>query len=358
MVTPQPPERPPEPPAELPPRLQRVLAHDGPMFGRPRLTSDELVAVRALLTKGVSAGQRWHLARAMSIAADRAPDADTAALLGRFLRDATAPLPLRRRAAALLGDLPLRAASKVLLETLHDPAAGLEMTVLQALAKNGDADAASVIDALVVQRPTQSARLAEQRERTRALVLYRAGRADARADRALMPPGRLVAFDALNTADAAQALAGLRGSTFGVRADPSRALAFHCGLRHMLLLAAELPRKELMAHLLRRPAIVGVILMPDERGSATYVTRRIVVTRPQGQTVAVAVLSTDGVAELIGTLRPTGAGAHLVLRGALAARPATEVEGDIDAEGNLRLTARVLSERAAKLHGEVDPAAG
>lgn len=357
MATPIAHDKPHDQPPALPPRLQRVLAHDGPMFGRPRLSVDELAALRALIALGAPANRHWHLGRAMSIAADRAPDADTAALLGRILRDAAAALPLRRRAAALLGDLPLRVASKLLLEALHDAPAGLEPTLLLALAKNGDVDAARAIEALATQRPTRSPRLAEQRERTRALVLYRAGRADPRADRALMPPGRLMAFDALSSDAAAQVLSGLRGSAFGLRLDATRALAFNCGLRHVFMPSAELPRQDVMAHLLRQPGLAGVILMLDEQGSATYLTRRIVVTRPEGQTVAVAVLNLAGEAELIGTLRQQGSGAHLQLRGAVAARRSIEVDGELASDGSLRLAARVLSGRAAKLHGEVDPAA-
>jgi len=341
----------------LTPRFERVLALDGPWFGRPKPTRDELEAIHGLIAQGVPVAKRYDLARAMAIAADNSPTPETAALIVRILNDERADLALRRQAATLLGEIPVRASAKALSEALSNSSPMFEAALLAALAKVGDDEAARAIAA---RPPTVSKRLARLREFARAMILYRDGRqADERADKALLPIGQDVTISREPAAEVSKIMAGLRGSTFGVRIEPALGYAFQCGsTRQVVLLSADLPAGPgLLAALSQRRRIAGIVAMQDERGSATYVVHRIVVTRPERDGIAVAVLSTGGEVELRGMLVPRDKGATLSLRSHAAGRRPIEVEGVVSDEG-LVLRARVfLDDAAAKRSGDVDPAA-
>jgi len=341
----------------LTPRFERVLALDGPWFGRPKPTRDELEAIHGLIAQGVSAAERYNLARAMAIAADNSPTPETASLIARILVDERADLALRRQAASLLGEIPVRISGKALAEALVGSSPVFEAALLGALAKVGEGEAAKAIAA---RPPTASKRLARLREFARAMILYRDGReADERADNALLPIGQDVAVRHEPAAEVTKVVAGLRGSTFGVRIDPTLGYAFQCGsARHVVLLSADLPASRgLLSALSERRRIAGIVAMQDERGSATYVVHRVIVTRPERDGIAVAVLSTGGEVELRGKLVPQDKGATLSLRSHAAGRRPTEVEGVVSDQG-LVLRARVfLDEASAKRSGDIDPAA-
>lgn len=343
-------------PPPLSPRFQRVLALDGPTFGRPRPAADELRAIRGLLAEGPAAASRLNLARAMAIATDNAPDAETARLLARILKDGQADAALRRQAAALLGDIALRGSAKALAEALQGSSPALEATLLKSLAKCGDLDAARAIAA----RPaTPSKRLARLRDFARATIAYRIGvDPDERAERALLPQGESIAL-VRETPDAlAATLRGWRGSTYGVRLGTQWGFSLHCGgLRHALLLAADLEPGKLLGALGARRRIAGIIAMQDEAGSATYVARRLVVTRPARAGIDVAVVGTDGEIDLLGMLRVSGRSAALSLQSHGPARPPIAVEGIVDDTG-ARLELRTYGGAVGiKRGGEVDPAA-
>lgn len=340
----------------LTPRFERVLALDGPWFGRPKPTRDELEAIHGLIAQGVPAAKRYNLARAMAIAADNSPTPETASLIVRILNDERADLALRLQAASLLGEIPVRTSSKALAEALVGSSPMFEAALLGALAKVGEVEAAKAIAA---RPPTVSKRLARLRDFARAMILYRDGReADERADNALLPIGQEVAIRHEPAAEVTKVMAGLRGSTFGVRINPAIGYAFHCGsARHVVLLSADLPAGGLLAALSERRRIAGIVAMQDERGSATYVVHRVIVTRPECDGIAVAVLTTGGEVELRGKLMPQDKGATLSLRSHAAGRRPTEVEGVVSDEG-LVLRARVFADEAsAKRSGDVDPAA-
>jgi hypothetical protein len=343
-------------PPPLSPRFQRVLALDGPTFGRPRPAPDELQAIRGVLAEGPAAAQRLNLARAMAIATDNAPDAETARLLARILKDGQADAALRRQAAALLGDIPLRSAAKALTESLPASSPGLEATLLKALARCGDVDAARAIAA----RPaTPSARLARLRDYARSVIAYRTGsEIDDRAERALLPPGETVEMARETPDSLAAAIRGWRGSTYGVRLGTEIGFGLQCGsARHLVMLAADLGRGQLLQALGRKRRIAGLVAMQDERGSATYLARRLIVTRPGSAGIDVAVVGTDGELDLLGVLRTAGNVGTLSLRSHGSARPPIAVDGTVEG-GRLRLELRTFRGGAVlKRSGEVDPAA-
>jgi hypothetical protein len=344
-------------PPPLTPRFERVLALDGPTFGRPRPTPEELEAIRGVLAEGASAAARLKLARAMAIAVDSAPDTKTAWLIARILMDDDADAALRRQAAALLGDIGLRGASKALAEALVDAGPGLETVLLQSLAKCGDADAARAIAA----RPkTRSARLARLRDFARATIAYRSGApVDERAERALLPIGTPLAVGRPSAQEATAVIDRLRGSSYGLRLDPEQAYSFQCGnSRHLVLLASELGRGRLAAALAARQRIAGIVAMQDEKGSTTYLARRLIVTRPGRNGIDVAVVGTDGEPDLLGSLRTEGQRLAIGLRSHGAARTPIVVDGFADDSG-LMLDVRVFGGGASvKRSGDVDPAAG
>src|SRR5688500_17757241 len=107
-----------DPSPPLTPRFERVLALDGPWFGRPKPSREELEAIRGLIAQGAPAAKGYNLARAMAIAADNSPTPETAALIAGILNDERADLALRRQAAAVLGEIPVRASGKALAESL------------------------------------------------------------------------------------------------------------------------------------------------------------------------------------------------------------------------------------------------
>lgn len=340
----------------LSPRMQKVLAQDGPHFGRPRPDAQELRGLQRLLAEGAPAARQWHLARAMSIVADNAPTPETAALLGAILQDGAAEVSLRRRAAALLGDMPGRTTSRLLVGALTAGPATLESTLLGALAKAGDEQAAQAIAA----RPrTVSAALQRRRDVARALILVRTGSmVDTSADRALMPIGRPLAIRQLAAEEAAVAIRGYRGSSFGVQLQAQQAWGFDCGgLRHLVLLSGDVPLGQLARALGERHRIVGVVAMQSERGATSYTTRRLIVARPGLDGIDISVLDSAGEVELVGSLKPQGDGHALLLRSHARSRNSVEVEGHLGPRG-LELSARLFSGGSSvKATGQVDPAA-
>lgn len=343
-------------PPPLSPRFQRVLALDGPTFGRPRPAADELQAIRGVLAEGPAAAKRLNLARAMAIATDNAPDAETARLLARILKDGQADAALHRQAAALLGDIALRSAAKALAESLPGSSPGLEATLLKSLAKCGDLDAARAIAA----RPaTPSTRLARLRDFARATIAYRIGaELDERAERALLPIGEEIALVRESPQTLAAAIRGWRGSTYGLRLGTEFGFGFQCGnARHLILLSADFRRGKLLATLSEKRRIAGIVAMQDERGSATYLARRLIVTRPAPEGIDIAVIGTDGELDLLGALRPEGKRYSLSLRSQGAARPPVVVDGIVDDEALLLKLRAFIGGASVKRSGEVDPAA-
>lgn len=352
-TTPTRPTRPTPPP--LTPRFQRVLALDRMPFGWPQPTPEEIEAIRGVLAEGVPAAQRVNLARAMSVAADKAPDAETARLIAKILKSPSADVSLRRRAAAVLGDIPVRGASKALTEALATSTAALEATLLKSLAKVGDLEAARVIAA---RAPSGSVQVARLRDFARAAILYRLGGAvDEAAERALVPVGVAIEVSHASVADVEAAVRQFRGSTYGLRFNPELGYAMQCGtVRHLVLLSAELQRGKLLAALAEQRRIVGIVAMQEERGAARYLARRLIVTRPQRDGIDVSVVSPAGEVDLLGTLRPDGDGYALALRSHGATPRPTAVDGFVSNDGLVLHVRAFFGGPSRKLGGEVDPA--
>ena len=344
-------------PPPLTPRFQRLLALDRVPFGWPQPTAEELEGIRGVLAEGVPATKRVNLARAIAIAADKAPNAETARLIGKILKDPGADPSLRRQAAAALGDIPVRGASKALTEALADSPAGLEATLLKSLARTGDAEAARVIAA---RSPTRSVQIARLRDFARAAILYRlGGPVDERLERALMPVGVQVVVSHEPAAEVEAALRRFRGSSFGLRFNAELGYAFQCGnARHLVLLSSELQRGKLLTALTAKHRIAGIVAMQDERGAAaSYLARRLIVTRPERDGIGVSVVSPAGEVDLLGSLRPEGEGYTLALRTHGAARPPIAVDGFVGEDGIALEVRAFVGEASRKLGGEVDPGA-
>ena len=350
-------------PPPLTPRVQRLLALDGPTFGRPKPTPEEVQAIRGVLAEGPVAARRLNLARAMYITADNAPDAETARLIGRILNNPDASAALRHQAADVLGDIPLDVAGTALTTALASSTPGLEATLLKSLAKNGNAEAVRIIAA---RPPTASARLNRLRDFARAVILYRIGAPiDEKTERAIMPrraevtPPAGVDLPVAHEPPAAveEAIKRFRGSTYGLRFDPALGHSFRCAnVRHLVLLSATLRRGTLIASLAAARRIAGVVAIQDEKdASASYLTRRLIVTSPARDAIDVAVISPEGEVDLRGTLRPAAPGYVLTLR-TYGARPLAAVDGVVREDG-LVLNVRAVLSGASKAGGGVDPAA-
>ena len=264
----------------LTPPFRRVLALEAPPFGRPRPTPAELEGIRAVLAGGPSAAKRLNLARAMFIAADSAPDAVTAGLIARILKDGAVDASLRPHAAAVLGDTPTRSATKALTEALAGSSTGLEATLLEPLAKLGDVEAARIIGARPASRSFQLTRL---RDFARAAIADRTDTPiDPRAERVLVAAGVEVAISAEPPAELAAVLQRFRGSTSGLRLRTELGYGFTCGdARHLVLLSDEFQRGKVLEALRARRRIAGIVAMQDERGAGSYLARRLIVTRPR-----------------------------------------------------------------------------
>lgn len=352
-------------PRPLTPRVQRLLALDGPPFGRPKPTSMELEAIRGVLAEGPRAAIRLNVAQAMRIAADNAPDEETASLIATILKNASAGGSLRRQAAAVLGDIPLRSVSAALTDALAGSSPGLEATLLKSLAKVGDEEAERIIAG---RAPAASVRLAQLREFARATILFRLGASvDERAERAILPaavalaaaPGAELAVTEEAPATIQAALQRYRGSTYGLRFNAELGYAFQCGsARHLVLLSSELQRGTLLASIAAKRRLAGIVAMRDGKGEqASYLARRLIVTRPASDGVDISILSSGGEVEFVGTLRPGGAGYVLALRTRDATRPPIAVDGALS-ENGLVLHVRTRSGApSGKRHGETDPSA-
>jgi hypothetical protein len=291
----------------------------------------------------------------MYIAADNAPDERTARLVAAILHDRAADEPLRRQAAAVLGDVPVPHASMALAQALPGSPPSLEAALLKSLAKVGDGEAARLIAALGDAATPQ---LAQLRGFARAAILYRAGGAvDEAADQALLPTGQPVAIASVPSDEVQDTLRRFRGSTYGLRFNPALGYAFQCGhARHLVLLSAELQRGKLLASLAEKRRLLGVVAMQDERGSPDYVARRLIVSRPAGDTVHLSVLSPSGEVDLTGSLRRNDRGFHLALHSQGSRRP-VQVEGEVTNDGITLQASAFTAGVWRKRVGEVDPAA-
>ena len=337
-------------------RMERLLALGGPPFGRPRPSAEEMPALLAVLAEGAPAARRLNLARAIETAADVVPDARTATLIARILKDEQAGLGLRRQAAASLGEIALRASSKALTEALVHGDDALEATLLQALAKVGDAEAARAIAA----RPQPaSARVAQLRGFARAAILLRAGEAlDAAAARAVLPRGEVVEVVRQAAPEVEAALQRWRGTRYGVPLTPELGWRLNCGgADHLLLLSAALLRGKRRAWLESGPRLAGLVALKDEQDRGSYLARRVVMTQPGVRGIDVSVLRLDGEIELLGSLQPTSAGLVLSLRSIASTSAPVAVDGLLTEEA-IEFEVRVFSSaRVRKLLGDVDPVA-
>jgi hypothetical protein len=352
-------------PPPLTPRFQRLLALASPPFGRPKPTATELEAIRGVLAEGPTAATRLNLGQAMCIAADNAPDDETASLIAKILNDANADASLRRQAAAALGDIPRRSASKALIDALAGSSAGLEATLLKSLAQVGDAEAERII---ARREPTVSVRLVRLRDFARAAILLRLGApVDERAEQAILPTavaraapaGVELAVTDEPPAEIEATIRRFRGSTYGLRFNPQLGYAFECGnARHLVLLSSELQRGSLLASLGAKRRIAGLVAIQDETGEqSSYLARRLIVTRPTGDGIDVSIVGPGGEVDLVGNLRPRGTGYVLTLRTYDEARRPTAVDGVVSEDG-LVLNLRTLTGGpSGKRHGEIDPSA-
>lgn len=345
-----------KPPPPLTSRMQRVLALDGPFYGRPRPTPEEMEGVLGVLAEGARAAGRLHVGRAIQIAADNAPDSRTARLIARVLKDGKAQLGLRLQAAASLGDIPVRTAAKALAEMLTQSDAALEPALLQSLAKVGDVDAAAII----VARPApRSRRLAQLRAYARAAILVRAGKTlDSAAAEAVLPTGVAIDVHPESRTAVEAALARFRGSRYDVQLTSELGWRLRCGGDdHLLLLAAQMARGRRMAWLAGGARIAGLLAMRDDQHGDVWSVRRLVMTRPVDGGFQVSVLRPDGEVELLGSLTPSGEGNHrLALRSTGRAPVPLAIDGTVSEETIRFQLRQFATQRAAKLVGEVDPA--
>ncbi len=342
-----------KPPPPLTTRLQRLLALDGPFFGRPRPTAAEMESLLAVLAEGSRAADRVHVGRAMQIAADNAPDERTANLIARVLHDAAAPPALRLQAAASLGEIPLRTAGKALAEALSRSDAGLEATLLQSLAKVGDLDA----EPLILQRPAATPRLAQLRAFARAAILLRAGRPlDAAASDAVLPVGVAIEVGAEPPQAVAAVLARWRGARYGVQLAPELGwrLRAPCG-DQLLLLAAQMAAGRRLAWLAGGERIAGVVAVRETGDEGDYAAQRLVLTQPTAAGLRVSVVRLDGEVDLLGHLGAAREGYALTLRSTGRAGLPLAVDGMVSDDA-LRLRVHAFpAQRARKRSGAVEP---
>ena len=198
------------------------------------------------------------------------------------------------------------------------------------------------------------------------MILYRiGGPIDEKTERAIMPRrAELTAPAGVNLpvtheppAAVEEVIRRFRGSAYGLRFDPTLGHSFRCGnVRHLVLLSAGLSRGTLIASLAATRRIAGVVAIQDERdASASYLTRRLIVTSPARDAIDVAVIGPDGEVDLRGTLRPEGPGSVLTLR-TYGARPLAAVDGVVREDG-LVLNIRAVISGVRKAGGDIDPAA-
>lgn len=325
-------------------RMEKVLAPDGPPFGLPRATREELSAIRALLRGGERRSGRYAIGRAMRVVAHGDPSDATAKLLGDVAADRELDPAVRRQAAALLGDILGEASTAALLPLLGRGGRAMESVVLRSLAKVGGDDAARAIAALP---ETDSPALARMRAAARAAILYRGGEAiDEPTEKKVMPRGAPLPIHRQSREVIARIAAAVTGSAYGIAINREIGFTFRCGgPEHALLLDEGLRRGSLVRDLTARPRLAGIIAM-DDRSTGRFVPRRIVLTRPDGEIVRVSVLRPSGEVALFGTLEPAEGGLALKLRDHGGERVPTQVEGLVT-DGDIALRGRIFAETAA-----------
>jgi len=341
-------------PSRLTPYLEHLLALDQLPLGRPHPSPAEVEVIRGVLAEGSLAAKRVNLARAMSIAADSAPDEQTAWLIANILNDRNADAALRQQAASVLGDVPVTGASQALAEALVGSSAGLEATLLKSLAKIGGAEEARVIS---TQPDTRSPRLARLRDFARAAILYRiGGNTDERAEHAILPVGTAVAVTHESPAQIEAAVCLFRGSDYGLRFNPELGYALECGgARHLVLLSSELKSGALLETLAATHRIAGIVAMQDgNEAAASYIARRLIVTRPEHAGIAVSVVGIDGTVQLFGSLRPERKGLAINLHTYGTARPLITVHGTVTDDAMVLDVHAFDAAESAQNGGEVD----
>ena len=328
----------------LSPRMRTVLAPAGPPFGQPKANKREAEAIRAILAGRDRAKADIALGRAMRVLAYSDPSDETAAAIAKVLADARVEAGIRRQAVALLGDVPAKASVRALLGELGKADPPMEFEVLRALARVGDARASEAIEALP---KTDSPALARARGFARTAILYRLGaEVDKKAEQCVMPRGTPLPIKRATPEAIARTIAAYRGSTYGIRFQRALGFAMVCeGYRHAILLDEGVRLGQLIRDLRAKRRIAGIVAM-DDRSTGQFLPRRIILTRPDGDGVAVSVVRPSGEVALFGALRPNGKGLALVLRNHGGERVPTLIEGNVtDAE--IVLSGRLFPETAA-----------
>ena len=325
-------------------RMREELARDrGSLVGAPPATRKEAEAIRSLLAGKERRTAEISLDRAMRTIVRAEPIDATAEALAAVAGDSELASGIRREAVALLGEVPARAAARALARLLRAGDPDMEFTIVEALAKVGDAAAEKTLASLP---KTDWAPLARARAFARTAILYRLGGKGAdQAERAVLPRGAPLPIRRLSPTAAAKKAGTLRGATWGVRVQPELGFSFRCGAEHVLLLDEGLRQGQLVRDLLSRPRLAGLIAM-DDRASGTFVTRRLILTRPEGKTVRVSVVRPSGEVALLGQLQPAGKGLALRLRDHGGERLPIEVEGLVTEE-DVTLRGRIFAETAA-----------
>lgn len=314
----------------LPPRLHALLASDRAQFRPARLGAQDAAAVRALLLGEDRGRAGVSIERAMRAVAFADPSEETARALAAVLADAAAGDGARLAAAALLGDIPGETSSNALSSLLGAANAELEFAAVRALAKVGDAKAATAIAALL-QPSSEPIKRAGDFART--VIHYRLeARVERSVEQSVMPRGTALPFTAQPAEAIAATIAAIRGSSYGIALNGELGFAFRCaGVRHALLFERGLTRGQLIRDLRARPRIAGIVAMED-RASGHFLARRVVLTRPENEAVAVSVVRPDGVVALYGSARPNGEGLFLQLH-SHSERVPTQIDGRITDDG-------------------------
>lgn len=335
----------PDHPAKAPPlspRMRKVLDPARTVFRHPKASAKEVNAIRAILSGRDRAKADVALGRAIRVAVDADPSEATAAAVAKVLADSKVDAAVRLQAAALLGLVPARASVRALLAMLGREDSAMDYAVLDALAKIGDARAAQAIAALRTDSPA----LARIRDFVRTAILYRSGgEVERKAERSVMPRGTPLPIRREPPEAVAETIEALRGSSYGASLRRTLGFSFSCqGNRHLVLLDEGIAPGRFLRDLRARPRIAGIVAMHD-RAVGRFITRRIILTRPDGDGVAVSIVRPSGEVALLGSLRPGAKGMALTLSDHGGERVPMWIEG-IVTDDDIVLRGRLFAESA------------
>ncbi len=335
---------------ELTPHATELLQANSVLFGLPILQDQDIAALKRRIAARIFDDIGLSFPRVIRVLAKNEPSEEVARLLAEVLKDPSSSEVARRRAAQGLGEIDCDLSRRALhcaIASAEDP---LLIAILRALANVGDEGSYRALDRL---RAGRSCHILDESTFTRALIAHRIGAlGDETELERIAPKPRQVPLRTENRRTLGKVLRRLSGPRYGLDFSETKGISFLCANeRHYVLLDKALTRRWMPRKALKRPRIVGAVLV-DRGASDPIAVRQLIFSQPTDGDVCLSITTPQGAILFLGRARLTDDAVHLELREHTGSRFQTAVRGSITSK-SFALEAEIIEgQPRRKRHGE------